>query len=106
MYQLSEVRTPSGDALDSQYVEDVLKTSQNTWTVKKRILHKLKKNHPTNSKDCEVWKREKDISKIKYTKNITFQEARKIIEAEKYSEMLKRYAPNTNQQGHQTYENN
>ena len=31
---------------------------------------------------------------MKYTKNITFQEARKIIEAVKYSEMSKRYAPN------------
>ena len=51
-------------------------------------------------------KTEKDISKIKYTQNITFQEARKIIVAVKYSEMSKRYTPNTNQQGHLTYENN
>ena len=51
-------------------------------------------------------KEENDISKMKYTKNITFQEARKIIEAVKYSEMSKRYTPNTNQQGLQTYENN
>ena len=29
-----------------------------------------------------------------------------MIEAVKYSEMLKRNIPNTNQQGHQTYENN
>ena len=34
-------------------------------------------------------------------KNITFPEPRKIIEAEKYSEMSK-----TIQQGHQTYKNN
>ena len=65
-----------------------------------------RKNHPANSRDCKVWKREKDIIKIKYTKNITFPEARKMIEAVKYSEMSKRYIPSTNQQGHQTYENN
>ena len=29
-----------------------------------------------------------------------------MIEAVKYSEMSKRYTPNTNQQGYQTYENN
>ena len=43
---------------------------------------------------------------MKCTKNITFQEARKIIEAVIYSEISKRYTPNINQQGHQTYENN
>ena len=46
-----------------------------------------RKNHPANSRDCEVWKRKKDIIKIKYTKNITFPGARKMIEAVKYSEM-------------------
>ncbi len=39
---------------------------------------------------------------MKYIKNITFPEARKLIEAVKYSEMSKRYTPNTDQQGLQT----
>ena len=43
---------------------------------------------------------------MKYTKNISFPEARKIIEAVEYTEMSKKYTPKTNQQGHQTYENN
>ena len=43
---------------------------------------------------------------MKNTVSITFLETMKIIEAVKYSEMSKRYTPNTNQQGHQTYENN
>ena len=43
---------------------------------------------------------------MKYTKNIAFPETRKIIEAVKYSKMPKRHTPNTNKQGHQTYENN
>ena len=80
---------------------------ENTWTVKRKLfVLTAEKNHPANSRDCEVWKREKDIIKIKYTKNITFPEARKMIEAMKYSEMSKRNIPSTNQQGHQTYENN
>ena len=78
-------------------MEDVAKTIQNTQTVKKRHFAKKKKNHSVNSKDCEIWKREEDIFKMKYTKNITFPEARKIIEAIKYSEMSKRYTPHTNQ---------
>ena len=41
---------------------------------------------------------------MKYTKNITFPEARTIIT--KFSEMSKRYTPNTNPQGHQTSKNN
>lgn len=65
-----------------------------------------KKNHPANSRDCEIWKKEKDISKIKYTQNITFPEARKLINTVTYTEISKRHIPNPNQQGHQTYENN
>ena len=43
---------------------------------------------------------------MKCTKNITFPETRKIIETVEYSEVSKRYTPNTNQQGHQRYGNN
>ena len=98
--------TVKKDALDPQYVEDEVKTTQITHCQKEAFCTNCKKNHPANSKDWEIWKREKDISKMKYTKNITFPEARKIIEAVKYFEMSKRYTPNTNQQEHQTYENN
>ena len=34
--------------------------------------------HPAYSQECEMWKKEKRISKIKYTRNISFPEARKI----------------------------
>ena len=37
---------------------------------------------------------------MKYTKNITYQGARKIIEAVKYCDMSEEYKPNTNQQVH------
>lgn len=38
-------------------------------------------NHSVNSRDCTAWSKEKEILKIKYSRNISFQEARKIIEA-------------------------
>ena len=53
--------------------------TKHTDCKKEAFCTNCKKNHPANSKDCEIWKREKDISKMKYVKNITFQEARKII---------------------------
>ena len=37
-------------------------------------------NHPSYSKECPVWKKEKEISRIKFTQNITFPEARKSFE--------------------------
>ena len=39
-----------------------------------------KGNHPADSLDCVAWKREKEINTIKYTNNISFPEARKIVE--------------------------
>ena len=38
-------------------------------------------NHPADSRDCLVWKREKEINTLKYTNNISFPEARKIIQS-------------------------
>ena len=35
--------------------------------------------HPAYSRECEMWKKEK-ITEIKYTRNISFPEARKIVE--------------------------
>ena len=36
--------------------------------------------HPTFSRDCPTWHKEKEILKIKYTRNLSFFEARKINE--------------------------
>ena len=37
-------------------------------------------NHLSRSNVCEVWKKEKEIMKIKVTRNLTYLEARKIVE--------------------------
>ena len=37
--------------------------------------------HSANSKECQIWHREKEISTVKYTRNISFPEARKIVES-------------------------
>ena len=37
-------------------------------------------NHAANSRDCQFWHKEKEIMKIKYTNNISFQEARQKVE--------------------------
>ena len=39
-----------------------------------------KQNHSANSKECELWKKEKRILKVKHAKNISCPEARKFIE--------------------------
>ena len=38
------------------------------------------KDHLSRSNQCDVWKKEKEISKIKVTKNVTYLEAKKIFE--------------------------
>ena len=38
-------------------------------------------DHPANSKQCQAWHTEKEILKVKYTRNISFPEARKIVES-------------------------
>ena len=38
-------------------------------------------NHPADSRDCMVWKREKEFNQIKYTNNISFPEAHKIVQS-------------------------
>ena len=40
-----------------------------------------KEDHPANSKQCQAWHTEKEILKVKYTRNISFPEARKIVES-------------------------
>ena len=39
-------------------------------------------DHPADSRNCLVWKREKEINTIKYTQNISFPEARKIVQSQ------------------------
>ena len=38
-------------------------------------------DHPANSKQCQAWHTEKEILKVKYTRNISFPEAQKIVES-------------------------
>ena len=40
-------------------------------------------NHLSRSSDCEVWKKEKEIMKIKVTQRLTYLEARKVYEQHK-----------------------
>ena len=37
--------------------------------------------HSADSKECQIWHKEKEILRIKFTKNISFVEARKLVEA-------------------------
>ena len=40
-------------------------------------------NHLSRSSDCEVWKKEKEVMKIKVTQRLTYPEARKIYDQQK-----------------------
>ena len=40
------------------------------------------KDHVSRSSNCEIWKKEKEICKIKVTKNITYLEAKKQFESQ------------------------
>ena len=46
-------------------------------------------NDGAGSRDCEVWKKEKDYQTKTYSKNITYPEARRMVETTKYAEMTK-----------------
>ena len=37
--------------------------------------------HSADSKECRIWHKEKEILRIKFTRNISFFEARKLVEA-------------------------
>ena len=39
-----------------------------------------KQDHSANSKECELWRKEKRILEVKHTKNISYPEVRKFIE--------------------------
>ena len=51
-------------------------------------------NLDAGSRDCEIWKKEKEITKLKHTQNITYPEARRMVESTKYVEMTKKYTNN------------
>ena len=34
-----------------------------------------------NSKECKIWHKEKEIFRVKFTRNVSFPEARKIVES-------------------------
>ena len=51
-------------------------------------------NHGTGSRDYEVWKKEKEITKLKHTQNITYPEARRMVETTKNEEVTKKYPNN------------
>jgi hypothetical protein len=51
-----------------------------------------KGNHPAYSKDCPEWKRQRDITCLKFTKNISFAEAKQMFEASSTSSKQKTYA--------------
>ena len=37
--------------------------------------------HKANSKECKICRKDKEIFRIKYTQNLSFPEARKIVES-------------------------
>ena len=55
-------------------------------------------NHGTGSRDCEVWKKEKEITKLKHTQNITYPEARRMVETTKYTDVTKKISQQSKKQ--------
>ena len=55
--------------------------AQTTWNCLATTPLNCQGNHPVDSRDCMVWKREKEVNKIKYTNNISFPVAHKIVQS-------------------------
>ncbi|MES9951107.1 MAG: hypothetical protein ABW118_19285 [Candidatus Thiodiazotropha sp.] len=55
-------------------------TTEDTKCTQQSKCFNCSGNHAANSRDCPSWLKEKEIMRIKYTRNISFQEARQIIE--------------------------
>ena len=59
------------------------------------------KDHVSGSNQCEIWKKEKEIMKIKTTKNITYLEAKKVYDSQTtdldFSKLLTHSRPNRKQ---------
>ena len=51
------------------------------------------KNHQSKSNQCEIWKKEKEIMKIKVTQKITYLETKKIQETNLKLPLLKLFSP-------------
>ena len=47
-------------------------------------------NHGAGSRDCKLWKKEKEIAKLKHTQNISYPEIRRMVETTKYVEVRKK----------------
>ena len=60
-------------------------------------------NHGASARNCVIWKREKEVTKIKHTNNISYIEARKLVETRTYAETTKKSTP-TNTQNNHIYE--
>ena len=54
-------------------------------------------NHGSSNRNCETWKREKEVTKLKHTNKISYIEARKTVENRTYAEATKTSTP-TNKQ--------
>ncbi|GBM36903.1 hypothetical protein AVEN_14890-1 [Araneus ventricosus] len=61
------------------FVPDVLNRDMKKQFVENLKCFNCKGNHPSYSKTCPKWKLEKEIISVKVTKNISIQEARKIV---------------------------
>lgn len=48
--------------------------------------------HPSSSKDCPTWIKEKEIQKIKCTKKVSYLEARKLVENSSFFKLEKTFA--------------
>ena len=56
-------------------------------------------DHHADSRDCMIWKKEKELNRIKYTNNLSFPEARRIVQnsnnflSKSYSDATKQNVP-------------
>ncbi len=39
-------------------------------------------NHPSYSKDCPIWKQQMEINRLKFSRNISFSDARKLVQSQ------------------------
>ena len=72
------------NAKGKRYVPTVLRL--NILLMKQTVnaqpnVSNCKEDHAANWKQCQTWHTEKEILKVKYTRNISFPEARKIVES-------------------------
>ena len=79
-----------------QYVKNVVWV--NLITLQMLVKNEAKcvnchKNHQSKSNQCEIWKKEKEIMKIKVTQKITYLEAKKIQEINLKSPLQKLFNP-------------